>query len=110
MIEFYCTVQEGCIPDSIRGSLEEAIKQCCFNALGEDQGPVDIGWSEIPEGFGFRGGRPSTTSIVRGRIPDGCDTETRTKLLMSLGDEWCRITGAGKDEVLVAARDWSYKG
>ena len=110
MIGFDCTVQEGCIPEEIRGDLAQAIADCCANVLGSDQGPVEVKWAEIPKGFGFRGGYASTTSLVRGAIPDGCDKETRAKLLMAIGDEWCNISGAAKDEVIISARDASWNG
>ena len=53
MIEFDCTVQEGCIPEEIRGDLAQAIADCCDNVLGSDQGPVEVKCAELPKGFGF---------------------------------------------------------
>ena len=111
MIHFECTVQEGCVQDALRPALGSAIESACTNILGDRAcGSVEITWSVIPKGFGFRGGQPSTTSQVRGRIPDGCDRETRTHLLTSIGDSWCRITGASPEELMVAARDQSWSG
>jgi hypothetical protein len=110
MIRFECTVQEGCVPDRLRPVLSAAIEDACADALGRQQGPVEIVWTVIPKGFAFRGGQPSTTSQVRGQIPDGCDRDTRARLLMSIGDAWCRITGASTDELMVAARDESWSG
>ena len=48
MIEFQCTVQEGCIPQTVRGALAEAIKRVCNEVLGRDQGPVNVIWIEVP--------------------------------------------------------------
>ena len=48
-------------------------------------------------------------ALVRGRIPDGCDRGTRARLLMGIADAWRRITGAAEDEVIVSARDWSWR-
>ena len=110
MIEFQCTVQEGCIPGTLRSELAHAIECCCREVLGMEQGPVTVSWVAIPKGFGFRGGHPSTTSLVRGKIPDGCDKGTRSELMKRIGDEWCRIAGAKKDELIVSARDISWAG
>lgn len=110
MISFDLFVQEGCVSDELRPDIESALASVCTEVLGHDAGPADFSWTVIRRGFGFRGGRPSTTSLVRSRIPDGCDREPRARLLRSIGHEWCRITGATEHEVVVSARDWSWKG
>ena len=110
MIEFQCTVQEGCIPLSMRTSLAESIETVCNRILGKDQGPVSVFWVEVPEGYGFRGGEPSTTSLVRGLIPDGCSSATRAKLLREIGDHWYDISGTTEEQLVVSARDQSWKG
>ena len=110
MIQFQCTVQESYVPSDLRGKLANAIENCCLTILGQSQGPVAVNWTEIPKGFGFRGGHPSSTSQVRGRIPDGCNPDTRTLLLKKIGEEWCAITGAGQDELIVSARDEGWTG
>ena len=81
--------------------------------LGPEHGsemPVAVEWIDIPEGFGFRGGEPSKTSLVRGKIPDGYDSEARNRLLREVGDAWCRISGGKEDELIVSARDRSWTG
>lgn len=110
MITFECTIQEGCVSDDLRPALAAAIERVCHNVLGPDQDPLTVSWTVIPKGFGFRGGEPSTTSLVRGRIPDGCDRETRARFIEAIGDSWCRITGASQHELMVSARDWSWSG
>lgn len=110
MIDFECTVQEGCVADDLRPRLAEALASACNKTLGADKGPVNVSWVVIRKGFGFRGGKPSTTSLVRGRIPDGCDRETRGRLLNAVGESWRRVTGASEDEVIVSARDRSWAG
>jgi len=110
MIKFQCVVQEGCIPQSVRGDLEKVMSRISLGILGSDQGPVDVSWSEIPKGFGFRGGEPSTSSLVRGQIPDGCDSETRRKLLIDLSRSWYDITGTTEEELVISARDMSWQG
>ncbi len=110
MVTFDFFVQEGCVPDEIRGEIESALEALCRQLLGPDAGPVQTSWTVIAKGFGFRGGQPSTTSLVRGRIPDGCDREDRARFLRSVGNAWCSLTGAQQDEVIVSARDWSWAG
>ena len=110
MIDFECTVQEGCVGADLRPRLEQAVESVCNEVLGVESGPVNVSWVEVRKGFGFRGGEPSTTSLVRGRIPDGCSRETRGRLLHALGETWRRIAGAAEDEVIVSARDRSWTG
>lgn len=110
MIDFECTIQEGCIGGDLRPRLARTFEAVCYEVLGAESGPVNVSWVEIRKGFGFRGGRPSTTSLVRGRIPDGCSRETRRLLLYALGRSWRRITGAAENEVIVSIRDRSWPG
>ena len=110
MIEFDLYVQEGCVSDALRPTVAASLEAASLMVLGAEAGPVAFRWTVIPKGYGFRGGRPSTTSLVRGRIPDRCDRRTRADLLWSIGETWCRVTGAGEDEVVVSARDWNWSG
>ncbi len=110
MIDFECTVQEGCIDERLRPLLERAIEAACREELGAESGPVSVSWVQVRKGFGFRGGEPSTTSLVRGRIPDGCSRETRGRLLHAIERSWRRISGAAAHEVIVSARDRGWPG
>ena len=74
MITFNCTIQEGIIPDDLRPTLAAELGRISTDILGGDAGDVDVQWTEVPHGFGFRGGELSTTSAVRGEIPPGCDS------------------------------------
>ena len=110
MTIFELYVQEGCVADESRPVLESALRDVCADVLGPDALPVEFDWTVIRKGHGFRGGKPSTTSLVRSRIPDGCDSATRGQFLASIGRQWCRIAGATEHEVVASARDWSWKG
>jgi hypothetical protein len=110
MINFDFFVQEGCVSDEIRSVIESAIEKACNDVLGSKAGPVEFSWTVITKGFGFRGGIPSTTSLARSRIPDGCDRATRGRFLLAIANEWRRLTECARDEVIVSARDWSWAG
>jgi hypothetical protein len=110
MINITCTVQQGSIPEGIQPKLSDALTDSCKDILGSNQGPVNISWTEVPSGFGFRGGLPSTTSLIRGSIPDGCSTDKRKKLLQRIGKEWSEITRTDVDECVVSFRDESWAG
>ena len=110
MVAFELFVQEGCVPQELRARISGAIEGICLDVLGPDAGEVSVEWTVVAKGHGFRGGKPSTTSLLRGRIPDGCDRGTRAQFLMAVADAWRRITGAAEDEVIVSARDWSWAG
>lgn len=103
-------VQEGCVPDAQRPAIMAALDAACRRFLGAGTDPLEVRWTVVRKGYGFRGGEPSTTSLVRARIPDGCSPETRAALLKTLGEAWREVTGTGEEEVVVSARDWSWSG
>ena len=105
MIEFNCTVQEGVIPDSLRPELVSGLTNVSVSVMGASPDNVDVQFTEIPRGFGFRGGELSTTSLVRGQIPPGCEQELRVQFMQAICDMWQRITGCTTDELVVSARD-----
>ena len=110
MVTFELYVQEGCVPDESRTRIVEDIEAVCAEVLGVESGPVSVSWTVIPKGFGFRGGEPSATSLVRGRIPDGYGPDVRARFLRAIGERWCNLSGATQDELMVSARDWSWAG
>ena len=105
MIEFNCTVQEGVIPDDIRPELVSGLTGVSVSVMGASADDVNVEFTEIPRGFGFRGGEPSTTSLVRGQIPPGCEQELRVEFMQAICDMWMRVTGCSVDELVVSARD-----
>lgn len=105
MITFNCTVQEGIVLDDLRPALASELARISTDILGGNPNDVSVQWIEVPHGFGFRGGKLSTTSAVRGEIPQGCDQETRVRLMQSIQDRWMEITGCTTDELVVSARD-----
>ncbi len=105
MIEFNCTVQEGVIPDSVRPELVSGLTDVSVSVMGASPDDVDVQFTEIPRGFGFRGGELSTTSLVRGQIPPGCEQELRVQFMQAICDMWQGITGCTTDELVVSARD-----
>jgi phenylpyruvate tautomerase PptA (4-oxalocrotonate tautomerase family) len=108
MIEFACVVQEGVISEELRPRLASELARISTSILGGDPNEVDVGFTEIPRGFGFRGGELSTTSLVRGQIPPGCEQETRVELLNRICDMWCELTGCSTHELVVSVRDRGY--
>ena len=105
MITFNCTIQEGHIPEELRPRLASELAGICSSILGGVPGDVSVSFIEVPYGFGFRGGKLSTTSAVRGEIPPGCDQETRVQLMQQIQDMWMGLTGCTTDELVVSARD-----
>ena len=108
MITFKCVVQEGCIPLDMRPRLISGMTRTTAEVLGVAPDDVQVEFEEIQRGAGYRGGELSTTSLVRGTIPPGCEQPVRERLLMKLGDMWCEIVGCGTDEVVVSAGDQDY--
>ena len=62
-------------------------------------------FTEIPYGYGFRGGELSRLTSVRGTIPTGCEQEVRVDLMRQIHDMWIEVTGCPDKDVNVSARD-----
>jgi hypothetical protein len=105
MYNFNCIIQEGVIPDDLRPDLVSGLARITTSILGGSAEDVDVEFTVIPHGYGFRGGELSTTSMVRGHIPPGCEQETRVELMQQLSDMWMELTGCSVDELVVSARD-----
>ena len=105
MINFNCIVQEGVIPEELRDKLVPELTRIGCAVLGETPGNVVVGFTEIPQGFGFRGGELSTTSLVRADIPPGCEQAVRVEFMEQIQDMWRKVTGCTTDELVVSARD-----
>ena len=105
MITFNCTIQEGIVPHEIRPTLASELARISTSFVGGNPDDVSVNWIEIPHGFGFRGGRISTTSAVRGEIPPGLQQETRVELMRAIQDMWMAHTGCTTEELVVSARD-----
>jgi len=108
MIQYNCIVQENHVPESLRAQLVSALTRVTTDVLGTPAGEIQVHFREIPSGAGYRGGELSTTSLVRGTMPPGCEQTVREKLLESICEMWCEVTGCGDDEVVVSAADADY--
>ena len=104
-VSFDCTMQEGQIGEEMRAQLAVALQQITQDVLGESPDEVPVTFSDIPSGFGFRGGVPSTTSLVRGSIVGGVTQDVREDLMRQICDRWMEISGCSVDDLVVSARD-----
>ena len=104
-VSFNCTMQEGQVGEEMRARLAVALQQITQDVLGESPDDVPVTFSDIPRGFGFRGGEPSTTSLVRGSIVGGVPQDVREDFMRRICDSWMEISGCTVDELVVSARD-----
>ncbi len=104
-VSFNCTMQEGQIGEDARSQLAAGLQQITQNVLSEAPEDVPVTFSDIPAGFGFRGGDPSTTSLVRGSIVGGITQDVREDLMRRICDMWMEISGCTVDDLVVSARD-----
>ncbi|MXX47348.1 MAG: hypothetical protein F4Z38_03420 [Chloroflexi bacterium] len=104
-VSFNCTMQEGQVGEEMRARLAVALQQITQDVLGESPDDVPVTFSDIPRGFGFRGGEPSTTSLVRGSIVGGVTQDVREDFMRRICDSWMEISGCTVDELVVSARD-----
>ena len=104
-VSFRCTMQEGQIPEETRELLADGLRRVSEEVLGESADDVPVSFRDIPTGFGFRGGDPSTTSLVNGSIVGGVPQDVREDLMRRICDMWMEISGCTVDELVVSARD-----
>ncbi len=104
-VSFNCTMQEGQIGEETRSTLAAGLQQITQEVLGASPADVPVTFSDIPSGFGFRGGEPSTTSLVRGSIVGGVTQDVREDLMRRICDMWMEISGCTVDDLVVSARD-----
>ena len=109
MITYNCTIQEGVIPEDQRQILNQRLVQIGAQVLGVAPDDISVNYEVIPQGFGFRGGEPSTTSAVRSRISDGFPQEKRVEFMKAVQDVWMEVTGQTTAELVVGAADASYR-
>ena len=105
MYNFNCVIQEGVIPDDLRPKLASGLARVTTSILGGSPDDVEVEFTVMPLGYASRAGEISTTSMVRGTIPPGCEQETRVQLMQQLSDMWMELTGCTVDELVVSARD-----
>ena len=105
MINFNCIVQERAVEQGLWPALRSRLVEIATDVLGGSPDRVAVEFEVIPHGYGFRGGEISTTSLVRGSIPPGCEQEVRVDLMRRICDMWCEVTGCTVDELIVSARD-----
>jgi len=98
-------MQEGQIGEDTRAELAAGLRQISQEALGESADDVPVTFTDIPTGFAFRAGEPSTTSLVRGSIVGGVTQELREDVMRRICDMWMNISGCTVDELVVSARD-----
>ena len=104
-VSWQCTMQEGVIDEPTRERLAAALRQISQEHLDADPDAVPVSFSDIPHGYGFRGGELSTTSLVRGSVVGGIEQPRRVELLQAVCDRWKEISGCTTDELVATARD-----
>ena len=85
MINIECVVQEGCVPEQVRPKLVAEMARISISLLGGSPDDIKVEFTDIPKGFGFRGGEPSTTSVIVVRIPVAYEQNHRGQLLREFG-------------------------
>ncbi len=98
-------MQEGQIGEDTRALLAEGLRRVAQETLGESPDDVPVRFSDIPDGFGFRGGGPSTTSLVQSAIVGGVTQEVREDFMRRIIDMWTEASGCTADELVVTAAD-----
>ena len=104
-VQYDCTMQEGQIGAEARARLADGLAAVTERALGVGAGEISVSFSDIPQGFGFRGGEPSTTSLVRGSVAGGVEQPVRVELMRAICDVWMEISGCTVDDLVVSVRD-----
>ncbi len=98
-------MQEGQINADTREQLAARLCDIAQDVLGEDASEIPVRFTDIPSGFGFRAGEPSTTSLVRAAIVGGVTQDIREDLMRRICDMWMDVSGCTVDELVVSAAD-----
>ena len=104
-VHYDCTMQEGQISAETRRQLITGLMEATVAVLGSNASPLTVEFSDIPQGFAFRAGEPSTTSLVRGSVEGGLEQPVRVELMRAICDTWMEISGCTVDELVVSVRD-----
>lgn len=104
-VHYDCTMQEGQVGKETRARLADSLAAVTEQALGVGTDDISVEFSDIPQGFAFRAGEPSTTSLVRGSVEGGLEQPTRVELMRTICDTWMEISGCTVDELVVSVRD-----
>ena len=99
MMICYCLIQEGTISSTDERQLEAGLENIVEKHLASQ---VKLSWVVIPEGNGWKGGEPSTTSLVLLTTPD-IEQDARTDLLQAICDLWTEVTDYSVDEIMISA-------
>lgn len=104
-ISYRCTMQEGQIGPDVRERLAQGLRRVSADILGPDAADAPVQFDDIPAGFGFRGGEPSATSLVRGTAADPLEQPVRERLLHAIQDMWLDTAGCTTDDLVATVRD-----
>lgn len=104
-VRFQCTMQEGQVDEDTRAVLADGLRAISEELLGEPSADVPVSFLDIPAGFGFRGGAPSTTSLVRGAVVGGVTQDVREDAMRRIIDMWTATSGCSVDELVVTVAD-----
>ena len=97
------------IPEDLRRDLNIRLAEVGAEVLSVAPDDVTVNYEVIPTGFGFRAGRPSTTSSVRSVISDGFSQEKRVEFMARVQETWTEVTGQSAHDLVVGASDASYR-
>lgn len=104
-IDYACTMQEGQIGPDVRERLAQGLRHVSADILGPDAADAPVRFIDIPQGFGFRGGEPSSTSLVRGTAGEPLEQPLRERLLNAIQDMWLETAGCTTDDLVATVRD-----
>lgn len=104
-ISYRCTMQEGQIGPDVRERLAQGLRRVSADVLGPEAADAPVQFDDIPAGFGFRGGEPSATSLVRGTAADPLEQPVRERLLHAIQDMWLDTAGCTTDDLVATVRD-----
>ena len=95
-----CLIQAGGPAASMTADLEQGLIEAHDAHSPGDE--LSVSWQEVPRGFMFTEGQPSTTSVVAFRLDRPTTLAEREVLLRATCDLFVDVTGCTVGEVLAA--------
>ena len=102
---YTCLVRPGDLSPQQRAILAEEITRIHAEVTGAPRCFVQVFFREVAPGDGFVGGEPFAQASIVGLIRAGRSQEDKAKLLFSISQSWCQVTGHDERELFVGVVD-----
>jgi phenylpyruvate tautomerase PptA (4-oxalocrotonate tautomerase family) len=102
---YTCIARSGDLSPEQKAVLAGEITRVHADVTGAPRSFVQVFFREVAPGDGFVGGAPFAQASIVGLIRAGRTQEDKAKLLLSISQSWCQVTGQDEREVFIGVVD-----